>query len=121
MWLRELVVLNLAIWEFTLLNASSRAQCMVRPNKLKHQSLELRKVYCRVMQGDGWIVPLNPKFLKEFQQSTFKGKVREGMIGCCQVLDIGILCSCNCPCGSGHDISVNLEMLFSVLKIFISV
>ena len=50
----------------------------VRPNKPKHQSLELRKIYCRVMQGDGWIVSLNAKLLKEFQQSTFKGKVREG-------------------------------------------
>ncbi|XP_060146960.1 5'(3')-deoxyribonucleotidase, mitochondrial isoform X2 [Globicephala melas] len=40
----------------------------------KRQSLEQRKVYCRAMQGDGWLMPSNPKLPKSFQQSLFLGK-----------------------------------------------
>ena len=62
-----------------LQNTSSCAQCTVRPNKLKSQSLEERKFYCRAMHGDGWLVPKkNPELLEGFQQSIFKDNVREG-------------------------------------------
>ena len=43
--------------EGLLLDANSCAWCTVRPNKLKRQSLEQRKVNCRAMQGDGCLVP----------------------------------------------------------------
>jgi len=44
------------------LNASFCAWCIVRPNKQKCLSLEQRKVYCRVMQGDpGWTSCSCPK------------------------------------------------------------
>ena len=38
-------------------------------------------------------------------------------------LDAGILCSCSCPCRSGHNVPVNLQdkPLFSVLQLFISI
>ena len=39
------------------LNPSLCAQCTVRPNKLKCQSLDRRKVYCRVMRRDRWLMP----------------------------------------------------------------
>ena len=35
----------------------SCAQHTVSPNKQKCPSLEQRKVYCRAMQEDGWLVP----------------------------------------------------------------
>ena len=35
-----------------LWNASSHAQCTVRPNRLKCWSLKQRKIYCRAIQGD---------------------------------------------------------------------
>ena len=35
-----------------LLNRSLCAYCRLRPNKLKSQSLEQRKVYCRAKQGE---------------------------------------------------------------------
>ena len=44
----------------------------------KRQSLEQRKVYCRVTQGDGWLVaPKYPELPQPKLQSIFKGKVRE--------------------------------------------
>ena len=50
----------------------------VRPNKWKRRSLEQRKVYCRAMQGDWWLMPQSPELLEGLQKSTFKGQVREG-------------------------------------------
>ena len=50
----------------------------VRPNTQKHCGLEQRKVYCRTVQGDGWLCPPNPELLEGFQQSTFEGRVKEG-------------------------------------------
>ena len=41
----------------------------------EHWSWEHRKVYCRAMQGDRWLVPKKyPELLKGFQQKTFQGK-----------------------------------------------
>lgn len=53
-----------------LLNVSLCSSCKC--------SLELRKVYCRTVQGDGWLCPPNPELLEGFQQSTFEGRVKEG-------------------------------------------
>lgn len=52
--------------------------------------------------------PPNPELLKGFQQSIFKGKVREEH-GCFCKLHVGILCSCSCPGRSGHNVPVNLQ------------
>lgn len=38
---------------YIIVGASSCAQSMVKPNKLKRRSLEQRKVYCRAVQGHG--------------------------------------------------------------------
>ena len=47
-----------------------------RLNKLKPVSLEQKNAYCRSRQADEWLMPPSP--LEGFQQSSFKGKVREG-------------------------------------------
>lgn len=50
-----------------------------RRGPMKLQSLELRDVYCRAMQGDGWLrIPKYPKLPESKLQSTSKGQVREG-------------------------------------------
>ena len=59
-------------------NTGSCACCTVRPNKLSSRSLEQRRVYCRDLRGDRWLLPKKPQLLKGFQQSIFKGQVREG-------------------------------------------
>ena len=49
--------------------------CTVRPNKLKLQSLEQRKVYCRAKQGERRLVPrhsLTPNSLKSFSKAFLK-------------------------------------------------
>ena len=62
-----------------IVNTSSCTQCTVRPNKLKHRSLEQRNVYCKAMQGDEVAHALKSLGLPEgFQQSTFKGQVGVG-------------------------------------------
>ena len=38
------------------LNSSSCAQRIVKSNQLKCGRLEKRQVYCRAMQGDGWLL-----------------------------------------------------------------
>ena len=50
-----------------------------------------------------------PKLPEGFQQRTSKVQMRAGVAGCCQPLGIGILCSRSCPCGSGHDVPINLN------------
>ena len=53
------------------------AQYTVRPNTLKHQGLGQRKVYCKAIQGDGWLTPQTPNSLKDFSKAFFKGQERE--------------------------------------------
>ena len=55
-----------------LRNASSQAQCTVRPNRLKCQSLEQRKIQCRAIQGDRQIMPPSPNSLKGFNKAFLK-------------------------------------------------
>ena len=60
---------------FGIVNANLCAQSTVRPNKLKRQSLEQRKVYCKAMQGDEVTQSLKSLELpKRFWQSIFKGQ-----------------------------------------------
>ena len=63
---------------YMLLNASSYAQSTVRPNKSKCWSLDQKKVYCMAKNKEtGDLCPQIPELLEGFQQSTFKGKLRE--------------------------------------------
>ena len=89
-------------------NPISYARCTMRPSKPKHQrSLDQRKVHCRVMQGEGWLLTQkNCELLKRCQQSTFKGKVREA--NCWKLFGIGIF-YCSYPPRSGEDVPVNLH------------
>ena len=51
------------------------------------QSLEQRKVYFRVTQGDEWLMPSKtPNSPKNSQQSPFLEKEREGRASCCKRL-----------------------------------
>ena len=54
-----------------LLNTSSCAQCVVRSNKLKYQSLEQRKVYCRVKQGEQVAHAQKPQTTGWFWERSF--------------------------------------------------
>ena len=69
-----------------LLNTSLHARCTVRPNKLNHQSLEQRKIYCKASKETGGSCPQNSELPRGFQQSIFKGQVREGGLRVCDQL-----------------------------------
>ena len=74
-------------------------------------SLEQRNVQCMDIQGDRWLItPKYPKLPEPKLQSIFKGKVREGLVGCCKLLNAEILCSYSCPQRSGHDVPINLQL-----------
>ena len=67
------------VWKVVVLpNASSCARRTVRPNKLKHRGLVQRKVYCRAIQGEQVAhAQKTPELPEGFQQSIFKGQVRD--------------------------------------------
>lgn len=75
--------------------------------KLKPWSLKQRKVCCRAMPGDGWLMSPKPELLKGFQESTLTDKVRKGH---------GWLLKTSCwnpsflqlSMWSGHDVRINL-------------
>ena len=54
-----------------LLSPSSRAWCTVKPNQLKGQSLEQRKVNCRSVGG---LFSKDPNFLVVFREEFLKAK-----------------------------------------------
>lgn len=55
-------------------------------------------MYCRVLQGDWWLVPLKyPQFSQPKLQSVFKGKGTAGRVGWCRLLGAENFCSYNCP------------------------
>ena len=61
-----------------LLYTSPCAQFTVRPNKWKCQRSEQTKVYCRNIEGEQVAYAHKiPKLPEKFQQSIFKGQVRE--------------------------------------------
>ena len=57
------------------------------PSKTKQTKvLDQREVYCKVMQGDGWLIPTphptshplkKTQIPEGFQESSFKGKLKE--------------------------------------------
>ena len=53
----------------------SCAQHTVSPNKQKCPSLEQRKVYCRAMQGERWLMPLKAlSSLKGFCKALLRAR-----------------------------------------------
>ena len=60
--------------------------------------------------------------LKHFIQDFLKSSWGRDVIVCCRLLGVGILCSCCCPCRSGHDVPVNLQQdkCYSLFCNFIS-
>ena len=63
----------------------STLECYCAPgtvmlNKLKRQSLEQRKVYCRATQAEWVAQPPKPEFPEGFQQSIFKSKEGEWLV-----------------------------------------
>ena len=48
-------------------------------------------------------------FSKGFSKALLKVKCGRGMVSCYKLLGVGILCSCSCPCRSGHNVSINLQ------------
>lgn len=57
-----------------LLNATLCALPTVKPNKWKHQGLEQRKVYCRAIQRDQWLIAKPPNSPKDFNQAFLKAR-----------------------------------------------
>ena len=53
--------------------------------------------------------PPNPNSPKDFSKAFLKAKWGRGVIGCCRLLGVGMLCSFSCPCRSSHHIPVNLH------------
>ena len=52
----------------------------------------------------GTPTPGKPEIPEGFQQGIFKGKGGSGMVGCCKLLGVGILCSCRCSRRLGHEV-----------------
>ena len=70
-----------------LLNTSSCAQRTVRPNKLKHRSVEQRKVYCRAEKGEQVAsAQKKPKHPNGFWGRSFIGKIWGGGCRVCDFL-----------------------------------
>lgn len=65
-----------------LLNASSCAQCTVKPNKLKSRSLGQRKIYSRALQGDRWLMSQNPQTPCRVSAKHFKKPFDLFIYGC---------------------------------------
>ena len=62
-------------------------------DKAKHPSLEQRKVYCRALQGDGFLVPnKTPNSWMGFGKALLKSKRGRGraVVSCCRLHGVGI-------------------------------
>ena len=76
---------------------------------LKHQNLEQRSLLYG-LQGEG--VVYAPKTLsspKGFTKAFLKARWERGVVSCCKLLGLGILCFCSCPQRSGQDVPINLQ------------
>lgn len=54
-------------------------------------------------------VPSKIPSLKDFSKAFSKAKLKRGVVGCCKLLGIGILCSYSCSYRLGHNVPVNLR------------
>ena len=82
---------------------------------LIHQHSEQRKVYCKALQGDWWLMPWkSPNSLKAFSKALLKAKRETGAGSCCNLLDVksfGLIAvrlgqvtvSCNVPVNLQQD------------------
>ena len=72
----------------------------------KCQSLEWRKVYCRAVQGDRWLMPPKiPNSPKAFSKAFLKARWGRCVVGGCKLLDTRIFC----PHRSDHNVPLNLH------------
>ena len=67
----------------------------------------------RLLQGRrrSWAacVSQSPDSLSGFSKALLKARLVRGMISCCKVLGVGILCSCICPHRSDYNVPVNFQ------------
>ena len=60
-------------------------------NKAKHLSLEQRKIYCRALQGDGFLVPnKTPNSWMGSSKALLKARRWRAVVSCCRLLGLGI-------------------------------
>ena len=62
--------------------------------------------------------PQSPNSLSGFSEALLKARLVRGMVSCCKILGVGILCSCSCPYRSDYNVPVNFQqdgvILYSV-------
>ena len=74
--------------------------CWVKEQRLYLESKQIKK-----MMGQHPKEPSNPCYKSGFFYTKRKG----GVVDCCKLVGVGILCSCICLCGSGHGVPINLQ------------
>ena len=76
---------------------------------LKHQNLEQRSLLYG-LQGEGVVhAPKTLSSPKGFTKAFLKARWERGVVSCCKLLGLGILCCCSCPQRSGQDVPINLQ------------
>ena len=76
---------------------------------LKHQNLEQRSLLY-ALQGEGVVhAPKTLSSPKGFTKAFLKARWERGVVSCCKLLGLGILCCCSCPQRSGQDVPINLQ------------
>ena len=76
---------------------------------LKHQNLEQRSLLY-ALQGEGvFHAPKTLSSPKGFTKAFLKARWERGVVSCCKLLGLGILCCCSCPQRSGQDVPINLQ------------
>ena len=68
-----------------------------------------REGFCRAMQGERVHAPQTLDSLKSFSKAFLKARWGRGVVGCCKLLGVGILCPCRCLGRSSHNVLVNLQ------------
>ena len=99
------------IRKLLLLKASLCAWRIGRPNNAETSAFGAEK---GLLQGHarrtGGLCPKKtPNSPTGLSKLLLKARWGRGVVGCCELLGAGILCSCSCPCRSGHNVPVNLN------------
>ena len=84
--------------------------CPMHPEAKQYWNVWSRERFiagpCKEMGGS---CPKNPNSPKGFNKASLKVRWERGLVSCCRLLGVGILCSGSCPRRSGHDVPVNLQ------------
>ena len=92
--------------------------CWVKEQRLYLESKQIKK-----MMGQHPKEPSYPCYKSEpsypcyksepsypcYKSGFFYTKRKGGVVDCCKLVGVGILCSCICLCGSGHGVPINLQ------------